>query len=142
MLKLVAALAVTCGLLLNAGCASRATAKADPSMRWDHIKTLHIKKLEGEDGSVRKLLVDKFRNVGFKVTTDPQPAGSPDALVTYYDKWMWDITMYLLELTVTIHDPRTEVGLVTGNSMYTSLIRKSPQAMVDEVVDNILKQRK
>ena len=59
-----------------------------------------------------------------------------------YDKWMWDMTMYLLELTVTIHDPRTEVGLATGNSMYTSLIRKSPQAMVDEVVDNILKQRK
>ena len=142
MIRLLAALAVTCGLLLNSGCASRATAKADPSMRWDQIKTLHVKKLEGEDGSVRKLLVDKFRSVGFKVTTDPEPAVSPDALVTYYDKWMWDMTMYLLELTVTIHDPRTEVGLATGNSMYTSLIRKSPQAMVDEVVDNILKQRK
>ena len=34
------------------------------------------------------------------------------------------------------------VALATGNSYHTSLTRKSPKEMVDEVVDNILKQRK
>ena len=76
------------------------------------------------------------------MTTDPDPVGNPDAFVTYHDRWMWDITMYLLELTVTLHDPRTNVGVASGNSFHTSLTRKTPQEMVDEVVDNILKDRK
>lgn len=144
MLRFVsAALVAAVVLLSNTGCAvNRATATADPALRWDGIKTLHVKQLEGEDGSVRKLIVEKFRASGFAVTTDPDPAGRPDAMVTYRDRWMWDITMYLLELTITLHDPRTDVGVASGNSYHTSLTRKSPKEMVDEVVDNILKQRK
>ncbi len=35
---------------LASGCAvNRATATADPTLRWDSIKTLHVKKLVGED---------------------------------------------------------------------------------------------
>jgi hypothetical protein len=143
MKRLVAALTVAVAVLSTSGCAvNLATATADPSLRWDTVKALHVKKLEGEDGSVRKLLVDKFRASGFAVTTDPDQAGQPDAVVSYRDKWMWDITMYLLELTVTLHDPRTDVAVATGNSFHTSLTRKSPKEMVDEVVDNILKNRK
>ena len=139
----MAALIFAAVLLSNSGCAvNRATATADPSLRWGAIKALHVKRLEGEDGSVRKLLVDKFRASGFAVTTDPDPAGQPDAVVTYRDRWMWDITMYLLELTVTLHDSSTDVAVASGNSFHTSLTRKSPKEMVDEVVDNILKNRK
>ena len=142
-MRIIAAVAVSAVLLFSGGCAvNRATATADPSLRWDGIKSLHVKQLEGEDGSVRKLLVEKFRSSGFAVTSDPDAIGAPDALVTYRDRWMWDITMYLLELTVTLHDPRTEVAVASGNSFHTSLTRKSPKEMVDEVVDNILKQRK
>src|SRR5512138_2212199 len=144
MLRVVAAAFVAAALLLsNTGCAvNRATATADPSLRWDGIKALHVKQLDGEDGSVRKLIVEKFRASGFAVTTDPDPMGKPDAVVTYRDRWMWDITMYLLELTITLNDPRTDVAVAQGNSFHTSLTRKSPKEMVDEVVDNILKQRK
>lgn len=143
MLRLIAALAVAALMLFTGGCATnRATAMADPSMRWDTLKTLHVKQLEGEDGSTRKLIVDKFRASGFAVTTDPDPVAQADAVVTYRDKWMWDITMYMLELTINLHDPRTNVALATGNSFHTSLTRKSPKEMVDEVVDNILRQRK
>ena len=143
MFRTLAALVLCCVLLLSSGCAvNRATAAADPSLRWDTIKSVHVQKLEGEDGSVRKLIVDKFRASGFTVSTDPDPLPQVDALVTYYDKWMWDITMYLLELTVTLHDPKTQVAVASGNSLHTSLTRKSPKDMVDEVVDNILKQRK
>ena len=143
MMRFFAALALAVAVLANSGCAvNRATATADPSLRWDGIKALHVKKLQDEDGSIQKLLVEKLRASGFAVTTDPDLAGQPDAIVTYRDRWMWDITMYLLELTVTLHDPRTEVAVASGNSFHTSLTRKSPKEMVDEVVDNILKNRK
>ncbi len=125
------------------GCAvNRATATADPSVRWDDIKSLHVKRLEGEDGSTQKLIAERFRAAGFSVTADPEPAAAPDAFVTYVDKWMWDITMYMLELTITLREPKTDFPLASGNSLHTSLTRKSPKEMVDEVVGNILAKRK
>jgi hypothetical protein len=60
-----------------------------------------------------------------------------DAIVTYVDKWFWDITMYMLELTITLRDPKTDFPLATGSSYHTSMTRKSPEGMVDEVLTNI-----
>ena len=59
-------------------------------------------------------------------------------MVTYVDKWMWDITMYLIELTITFRDPETRAAVGSGNSYHTSLTRLSPEEMVAEVIDNIL----
>jgi len=143
MLRTINALLVALCLFSFGGCAvNRATASADPATRWDSIKTLHVKQLEGEDGATKKLIAEKFRANGFTVTADPEPATQPDAVVTYVDRWMWDITMYMLELTITLREPKTDFPLANGNSFHTSLSRKSPKEMVDEVVDNILKQRK
>lgn len=123
------------------GCAvNRATATVDPSAQLDKLRTVQVKKLEGEDGSVRKLIADNLRARGYAVATDGQAQEKVDAVVTYVDKWMWDITMYLLELTITIRDPQTDYPLANGNSYHTSLTRKSPPEMVDEVLGNIFKE--
>lgn len=50
---------------------------------------------------------------------------------------MWDITMYMLELTITLRDPVNNTPLAVGNSLHSSLTRKSPEEMVDEVLTNI-----
>ena len=129
--------------LASGGCAvNRATATVDPSTRWEAIKALHVKQLDGEDGSTKKLIAEKLRARGFSVTADPQAIGAVDAVVTYIDRWVWDITMYMLELTIVIRDPKNDFPLATGNSFHTSLTRKSPLEMVDEVIENILKQGK
>jgi hypothetical protein len=144
MLRFLAAGLTALFLFSFGGCAvNRATASADPAMRWDTIKSLHVKQMKDEtDESTKKLIVDKFRASGFNVTADPAPNPQADAVVTYVDKWMWDITMYMLELTIVIREPKSDFPLATGNSFHTSLTRKSAKEMVDEVVDNILKQRK
>ena len=88
---------------------------------------------------VSQLIADKLNQMGFVATTsDKKPAGV-DAVVTYVDKWMWDITMYMLELTVVVRDPSNDFALASGNSFHTSLTRKSPTEMVDEVTGNIFK---
>ncbi len=63
-----------------------------------------------------------------------------DAVVTYQDKWMWDITMYMLELTIEVHDPRTDYIVATGVSYRTSLARTSPEEMVEEVIGEIFSE--
>lgn len=132
-------------LLLSAlsGCAvNRATASVDPSFSKDAIKTLHVVKLKEETGGINVLIADSLRRKGFRVTTSEDKVDAVDAIVTYVDKWMWDLTMYLLELTVTIRDTKTEFPYATANSYHTSLSRKSQNEMVDEVMGNIFAQSK
>lgn len=144
MPRTLLALLTSICLLGFGGCAvNRATATADPAMRWETIRSLHVRQMAGEtDESTKKLIVDRLRTAGFSVTADPAPNPPADADVTYVEKWMWDITMYMLELTIVIREPKTDFPLVTGNSYHTSLSRKSQVEMVDEVLGNILKQRK
>jgi hypothetical protein len=130
-------------LMMQSGCAvNRATATVDPATRWEAIKTLHVTKVAEDDRNIHLIIADKLRTKGFAVTADPQPNPQADAVVTYNDKWMWDITMYMIELTVVVREPKGNFPLATGNSYHTSLTRKSPKEMVDEVVENIFKDRK
>lgn len=139
LLKLIATVAVLGAL--TTGCAvNRASATVDPAAKLDTLKTLHVVKHEKDERGVQTLIVDKLRSRGFAVTTGNPPPDKVDAMVTYVDKWFWDITMYLLELTITFREPKSDYPLATGNSLHTSLTRKSPPDMVDEVVSNILKE--
>lgn len=126
--------------LLTTGCANRATAKIDPNARLDTIKTMHVVKIPDETANISTMIADKLRTKGYQVSSSTEKPQNVDAIVTYVDRWMWDITMYLLELTVTIRDGKTEFPLATGNSLHGSLTRLSAQEMVDEVMGNIFRE--
>ena len=128
---------------LTTGCAvNKATANVDPSAKLDAIKTIHVVKFDKDERGTDKLIADNLRARGYKVSQGAQPPGPVDATVTYVDKWFWDITMYMLELTINFRDPKTDYPLASGHSLHTSLTRKAPPEMVDEVVTNILKEGK
>jgi hypothetical protein len=138
-------LGVVIGLvtLLFTGCAvNRATASVDPSANLSAIKTMYVRKQAEDNTTTNVFIADRLRSKGVTVSTGAGAAPSGvDAVVDYVEKWMWDITMYMLELTVTIRDPKTEFPLASGNSYHTSLTRLSPQEMANEVVDNIYKDK-
>lgn len=140
--KLIFVLAAVLVAASTTGCANRATAKVDPSANLAAIKTVHVVKVPEETAGIDALIADDLRRRGYAVTSSTEKPTNADAIVTYVDRWMWDITMYLLELTVTIRDGKTEFPLATGNSMHTSLTRKSPPEMVDEVMNNIYMEAK
>jgi len=122
------------------GCAvNRSTATIDPSANMGSIKTIHIKKFGPDKHSLDVLIADKARSMGLTTTTGDTTAANADAVITYVDKWMWDITMYMIELTIQVRDPKTDFTLAVGNSYHTSLTRKNPTEMVDEVMANIFK---
>lgn len=124
------------------GCANRATARVDPTADLKSMKTMHVVKISDETAGISTLIADDLRKRGYTVTTGTEKPSTVDAVVTYVDKWMWDMTMYLLELTVTIREPKTDFPLATGNSLHGSLTRKSPPEMVEEVMGNIFKEVK
>ena len=135
-------LAVILGIftLLSTGCANHATGSVSPSANLLALKTMYVKHYPSDNSGVDEQIADKLRSKGVTVTVGSEASpSSVDAVVTYVDRWMWDITMYMLELTINIRDPKTDSLIATGNSLHTSLTRKSQTEMVDEVINSIYK---
>ncbi len=127
-------------MVLTSGCAvNRATASLSPGADLSKVKTAYVVKHDKDKNNVNQLIKTKLEKQGYVVPTGPEmPAPyATDMSVTYVDKWMWDITMYMIELTVNFRDPKTNFLIATGNSLHTSLTRKSPEEMVEEVLTNI-----
>lgn len=122
------------------GCAiNRATGTFDPSMDMDQQDVFYVERFAPDKRELNKIIADNISARGYKATFGPAGEAPDDAtiVVTYVDKWMWDITMYMIELTVTFRDPATGAAIGSGNSYHTSLTRLSPEEMIDEVLGNI-----
>jgi hypothetical protein len=138
--KIIPALLILCALSLTAGCAvNRATASLTPGTELSKVKSVYVVKAPEDQRNIDQLIKTNLGKRGYNVSGGPEQksAYSTDAVLTYVDKWMWDITMYMLELTVTLRDPKSSFPMAVGNSYHTSLTRKSPEEMVDEVLTNI-----
>lgn len=138
--RIISILFAFMALALSTGCAvNRATATLMPDADLSKVKTVYVVKHDKDDRGVGDLIKTNLAGRGYQAEMGPEvkPPYKTDAVVTYVDKWMWDITMYLLELTITVRD-KNDFPLATGNSLHTSLTRKSPPEMVDEVVNNIV----
>jgi hypothetical protein len=139
MTKLYSGLLLLGFLALSSGCSvNRATASLTPGADLGKIKSFYLIP-SAEDKDNYLLIKANLEKRGYAVTTGPEmlPPYKSDAVVSYVDKWMWDLTMYMLELTITFRDPVNNSPLAVGNSLHTSLSRKSAEEMVDEVLTNI-----
>lgn len=143
--RLLPILAVLGVLWFVSGCAiNKATASLTPGSSLSGVKSFYVVKLPEDKNGVDELIRKRLATMGYSATVGPEksPPYNADAVVTYVDKWMWDMTMYMIELTVTVRNPSSSFPMATGNSMHTSLSRKSPEEMVEEVLTNIFKASK
>jgi hypothetical protein len=127
------------------GCAvNRATASITPGTDLKAMKTFYVVQPADDKHETNKLITEYLTKQGYTATTGPEltPPYKADAVVTYIDKWFWDITMYMLELTINVRNPTNNFPMATGNSFHTSLTRLSPPEMVNEVMTNIYKEAK
>lgn len=138
--KLLAVLVIAGCAGLTAGCAvNRATGQVTPGVDMSQVNSYYVVKADTDKHDLNEIIVRQLTDRGFSASTGsgtamPESAGTK---VTYIDRWMWDITMYLLELTISISDAQTDYTLASGNSYHTSLTRKSAEEMVEEVLGNI-----
>ncbi len=137
------ALSAALALSLLTGCAvNRATATVDPGANLATVKSVHVVQAADDDRKINDAIAERLNQMGFVATTSKDKRRDVDANMTYVDKWMWDITMYMLELTVVLRDPANDFPLATANSLHTSLTRKSPKEMVEETTSNLFAKGK
>ena len=139
--RLAVLMPVLAMLALSSGCATnRATANVASDVDIGKYKSFYVVRLPADERGTDKLIAESLQKRGFSATSGPQPEGRPagaDALVTYTVRWMWDMTMYMIELNIQLRNPVNNFPVASGNSLHTSLTRKSPPEMVDEVLNNI-----
>lgn len=127
---------------LSSGCVTQLKSDIAPGTDLKSFKKFYVVRLAADQRGVEKLIADRLNVMGYKATAGEKALIPEDAevIVTYQDKWMWDITMYMIQLDVQIRRPKTEIALASGHSMRTSLVRKSPPEMVAEVLTDLFKK--
>tara|TARA_B110000503_G_C7173241_1_gene425540 strand:- start:17431 stop:17874 length:444 start_codon:yes stop_codon:yes gene_type:complete len=122
------------------GCAvNRQGAEIINEADLSQAKVFYVEHFEPDRRNFQLQISDEINKKGYSATAG-EPGNAPDetdVVVTYKDKWMWDITNYMISLTVTFREPVTNYPLAVGESYHTSLTRLSPEKMIAEVLKNL-----
>ncbi len=104
------------------------------------MRTFYVRKDSDDDYKLGEAIVTELQQMGYRATAGSaqSPSGKVDAVITYKDKWMWDITMYMISLDVQLREPGSDATLAVAKTVRTSLVRKSQQEMVRETLTKLL----
>jgi len=128
-------------LAMISGCSKTVLkSDSDPNVDLSQVNTFYVQKFVPDGRGLEATIAARLQALGYRATsgTAEKPTEPVDAIVTYVDRWMWDITMYMLEITIQFRQPDTGYVFASGNSYRTSLVRKSPEHMIEEVLRDML----
>lgn len=130
-------------LLFVSGCA-KLTASVPAGTELGKVKSFYVVRHDRDGRAINELIRDDLARRGVAATTGSESARpkAVDAIVTYEDRWQWDITMYMLSLNISFRDGTTNTLLASGQSYRPSIERKEPREMIKEVLDEIFKGSK
>jgi hypothetical protein len=121
---------------------TRTVAAGLSESRVDRMRSFYVQKNADDDHELGEAIASELKLMGYRVTAGSAelPSGKADAVITYTDKWAWDITMYMIRLDVRLQAPGSKMPLVIAKTTRTSLVRKSQQEMVRETLTKLLKK--
>lgn len=134
-------MAAICCLLFPSCVVQHVKSSKAPGANLARLKTFYVEKHAEDDRGIDGVIAGQLNARGLRATrgASTKPPANADAHLTYVDRWMWDITMYLLKLDIQITDAKTGAILAKGEAVHTSLARKSPEYMAREILDDIFK---
>lgn len=143
MMKLPAGIILMLGtVLLVSGCGvNRSSARLSPDADLSKVKSFYVIKLSADKNGVNVLIRDRLIKMGYSARSGNEsiPKGT-DIVITYRDKWHWDVTLYLWDLTVDFRNADTGSVIATGHALHTGLSKTSPEKIVEEVLTKIFGQ--
>ena len=130
--------------LLLTGCAvTKLESNLAPGATFDELGKTFVVHFEPDKRQLHSIIADKLTLMGHPSTAGEKSEmpDDVDTLVTYKDNWMWDITNYMIKLNIQFRNGKSNELIITGESYRTSLARKSPEAMIEETLTEILNKR-
>ena len=144
--KLSMILFVTMVLTLLIGCyVQYNVSRVLPDATISPDKTYYVVQHKNDPRQIDLVISKEMSAMGLhSVSTGPEeniPEGT-DVIVLYEDRWMWDMTNYLLMLKIQFRDASNNLLLARGQSYRTSLVRKSVEGMVQETLVGVFNNGK
>ena len=126
-------------LSVFSGCAG-VTVQRAPTVDLATRGKMYVVHSSSDKRNLEKIVEAQLNSRGYIATSGEEQniPGDVDIIVKYIDRWMWDITTYLLEITIEFKDAKTDILIASGKSYRPSLQRTSPENMIIETLDAIL----
>ena len=126
-----------CASLMIGGCSGKVSGGPESGADVGRYRSFHV--VTAEKSDVANAIEKELTSRGFTASKGSASSAPPgaEAKVLFDDKWVWDMTMYLLEVKIDVVDARTGALVGSGRSHRTSMARKSAPYMVKEVMDKI-----
>ena len=85
-------------------------------------------------------ITDEVALLGFDVSKGKKEKAPKDSkvILSYTDKWYWDMSMYMLSLEIIVRDKETNDYIAESFVERTSLIRKNTKEMAREALSEII----
>jgi hypothetical protein len=94
---------------------------------------------DGRD--LARSIAEALTERGYQATSGTGAERPPDAdyLVTYVDRWQWDMRMYLVDLRIDVRQPDSNAIVAYGQSFQDSMaaMGKSHRDVIDRALDEI-----
>jgi hypothetical protein len=116
-----------------------------PGSSLASFQRFYVQHREGDDREIHLAIRDELRRLGLEADAGAAPPVDPrryDAVVTYLDRYAWDMTMYCIRLTLYVRDTRTGYVTATGSSWRQSVVRKTPQGHARLVLAELFPERR
>jgi len=139
--------ALFCAIVISflvSGCITKLSSDLVPGASLDQIRDIYVVKFAPDKRNLHLLIADQLSLMGYRAKageTDEPPEGTR-TVVTYQDNWQWDITNYMIKIRIQFRDAKDNTLIVSGESYRTSLARESPEDMIKETLEEILKIKK
>lgn len=115
--------------------------KVDPvAAEYRQLSLKYFVENHGKDKRrLDKVIASKLLERGYDVSSGykSKRPSNVDILITYDDRWQWDMSNYLIHMRIDLRDPETNVLLGTGSSYQTSLARESEDAIINKIISGM-----
>lgn len=132
-------------LLLCAGASTPERVAHLPGSEVASMQRFLVVHRDGDPRHIENDIRDQLEAFGRQaeaVVDLPDDLSSYDAVVTYVDRYWWDITLYCIQLTLYFRDTRTGYVMATGSSRRGSLYRKTPSGHAALVLGDLFEKRR
>lgn len=139
-LNILHMLAIIAMLTFISGCSHKVSTRHNPNYTKKEFSKVYLQQYEKDiKFHVYREIRDELELLGFEVLMglDTTPTEKVDLIVTYEDKWMWDMSNYLLKLDVFLVDADELVSISETSVLRTSLIRKDRKYVVREAFSEL-----
>ena len=131
-------------LFFVSGCSSNVSIRLSPTADLTKYIKFYVQPLPVDGRGINRVNRDEMNNLGLKTTTGPATIipRNIDMIVTYEDRWRWDLVMFMTSLTLNFRDVETDSIVASGQTTSGSFDGKTPSLMTREILLGIFKNYK